>query len=401
MTDNQIFEPAVLAGIKLKNRIIRSATHEGLADGNGIPTEALKIKYLQLAKGEVGAIITGYAGIRQNGKSPNYQMLMMDTEDYIPFYRDIVDAVHEHGTPIIQQLAHCGRQTRSKVTGEKPVAPSAIRDKMFLEEVPKELSDHEIRDIINNFIDAIDRSKKAGFDGVQLHIAHGYLLAQFLSPYSNRRKDQWGGSMENRYRIIDEIFQGARKRVGSFPILVKMNAYDGRKNGMRIDEAVHIAGLLEKSGCAAIEVSCGTIEDGFYASRGEKAPVDAVLEYSYLFRELNPVIKFMARPLVRFMLRSDPKPIYNYNVAAAQQIKERVSIPVIVVGGIKSLEDIADIIGTQKTDFVSMCRPFIIEPNLVKKFKEGTRKESRCIHCNYCSIAQEAQSLRCYYGKIK
>jgi len=196
-----VFEPTVLAGFPLKNRIIRSATHEGMANEDGCPTEQLKGYYLRLAKGEVGAIITGYAGVQQNGKSPLYRMLMIDHDRFIAAYKAITDAVHERQTPIILQIAHCGRQTRSRITGEPTVAPSAIRDKFYNEDLPKELTEQEIDEIINNFVKAIERAKQAGFDGVQLHAAHGYLLSQFLSPYTNRRQDRWGGTTENRFRV--------------------------------------------------------------------------------------------------------------------------------------------------------------------------------------------------------
>ena len=149
---NTVFEPIEVAGIVLKNKIIRSATHEGMADADGGPTEQLINLYLQLAKGEVGAIITGYAGIQQNGKSPLYRMLMIDDDRLISRYQQLTEAVHKAQTPIILQIAHCGRQTRSKITGEPTVAPSAIRDKAFSEELPKELTEQDIDEIIHCFV---------------------------------------------------------------------------------------------------------------------------------------------------------------------------------------------------------------------------------------------------------
>ena len=395
-----VFEPTVLAGFPLKNRIIRSATHEGMANEDGCPTEQLKGYYLRLAKGEVGAIITGYAGVQQNGKSPLYRMLMIDHDRFIAPYKAITDAVHEPQTPIILQIAHCGRQTRSRITGEPTVAPSAIRDKFYNEDLPKELTEQEIDEIINNFVKAIERAKEAGFDGVQLHAAHGYSLSQFLSPYTNRRQDRWGGTTENRYRVIREIYTRARTVVSNYPIFIKLNAYDGRNGGMRVEEAIKIAQLLEQSGCAAIEVSCGTAEDGLYASRGEEVPIDAALRYTFKFKSLPAWIKRLMKPFANIISRP-VKPFTNYNVTAAQMIKANVTIPVIVVGGITSLGGIGDILERHQADLVSMCRPFIIEPNLVKKFQEGKQEHSRCIRCNYCMIASEEQPLKCYHGKLK
>jgi 2,4-dienoyl-CoA reductase-like NADH-dependent reductase (Old Yellow Enzyme family) len=394
-----IFEHTSLAGIKLKNRIIRSATHEGMADEKGFPTEKLKKLYIRLAKGGVGAIITGYAAIQADGKSSAFAMTMIDNDDSIPAYREITNAVHEYDTPIIMQIAHCGRQTRSKSTGLRTVAPSAIRDAFYNEDMPKELSEDEINEIIDNFVSAIIRTRQAGFDGVQFHSAHGYLLSEFLSSHSNRRKDSWGGSTENKYRIIDEIFKKAKEQVGDYPILVKMNAHDGRNNGMKIEEAVRIAQMLEKSGCAAIEVSCGVFEDGLYTMRGEKLPADAAMKYTFKYKNLPGLVKTIAKPILKTFMKQ-PKPLLKYNLDAAIQIKKNVNIPVIVVGGINNMDDINYIIKRSNIDFVSMSRPFIIEPDIVSKFNKGTQTKSKCIMCNYCLIIAEEKPLKCHYGKL-
>ncbi len=394
-----VFESTVLAGIPLRNRIIRSATHEGMADERGYPTEQLKQTYLRLAKGNVGAIITGFAGIQPNGKSPLHRMLMIDNDEAAASYEDIVQAVHANDTPIVLQIAHSGRQTRSKMIGERPVAPSAIRDKFYNEDLPKELTSEEIEALIVNFVNAIERARRAGFDGVQLHAAHGYLLSQFLSPYMNRRQDKWGGTTEKRFRILHEIYTRARERVGDFPILVKMNAYDGRRQGMRLEEAVRIARRLEQVGCSGIEISCGTSEDGFYTVRGAKAPLKAVFKYTFKYKSYPTFIQNLMLPFANLII-PPVTPLKNYNVDAAQEIKSQLSIPVIVVGGITSLDDIAGIIGENKADAVSMSRPFIIEPNIVAKFQEGVQRTSKCIACNYCLVACEERPLRCYYGKL-
>lgn len=390
------FSETTIKNIKLKNRIIRSATHESMCDENGSPSEKLKNLYITLAKNEVGAIITGYAGIQQNGKSDIMGMLMIDKDELIPAYKEITVAVKEYQTPIIMQIAHCGRQTNSKITGYPTVAPSAIRDKYFNQEVPKELNNDEIEEIINNFVESIRRAKQAGFDAVQLHCAHGYLLAQFLSSYTNRRTDKWGGSLENKFRILSEIFKRSKKINGDYPIWVKMNAYDGRKKGMRISEAVEIAKMLEKAGCEAIEVSCGIFEDGLFTIRSKKIPAEALFRFNPKFKNIPDFIKPLLTKVLHLV--PQPKPIDNYNVEAAAQIKQNINIPVIVVGGIKSSSDIDSIL--DKVDCVSLCRPFIIEPNIVKKFKDKQQEKSKCINCNYCLMGIAEHPLKCYYGKI-
>jgi len=394
-----VFEPAQIAGIKLKNRIIRSATYEGMVDKNGYPTEKVKNLYVRLAKGGVGAIITGFRVVQPDGKSGAPMDAMIDSDKNILAYKEITNAVHEYNTPIIMQISHCGRQTRSKITGLPVVAPSALRDAFYSEDIPKELSEVKINELINNFVAAIVRARKAGFDGVQLHLAHGYLLSEFLSSHVNQRIDCWGGSTENKYRIIDEIFKKARERVGDYPILVKINAYDARKNGMRIEEAVKIAQMLEASGCAALEVSCGTAEDGLYTMRGEKLPAEAAMEYVFKYKNIPGFVKTIAKPVLKTIIKQ-PKPLLKYNLDAAIRIRTAVSIPVIVVGGINNMDDIDDIIKNKNMEFVSMCRPFIIEPDIVNKFNSGTQTKSKCIMCNYCIMIAEEKPLKCYYGRL-
>lgn len=395
---NEVFSEGEIAGVKLKNKIIRSATHEAMADEVGNPTEELIKKYEILAKGEVGAIITGYAGVMQNGKSPLHNMLMINSDERIPYYKKLVDCVHKHNTAIFLQITHCGRQTFSRVTGSPTVAPSSIKDKLYNQDIPHELNDSEILEIIENFVDAIERAKKAGFDGVQLQLSHGYLLSSFLSPYMNIRKDKWGGSTKNRFRIINEIMKKARGRVGSYPIIAKINCYEKSKKGIKLEEAILVAKYLEEAGCNGIEVSCGIAEEGLVATRGD-FPFEMIARHNHLMKKVPKVFHNLVKPVLKHSFGS-PEPKYLYNVDSAMKIKKNIKIPVIVVGGIRKLEDIETIISSGKSDFVSMARPFILEPTLVKKFMERKEKESKCINCNYCQIGIEIDSLKCYYGKV-
>ena len=397
------FAPADLAGIAVRNRILRSATHEGLADERGLPTEALQRRYLALAQGGVGAIITGYAGVQQDGKSSLLRMLMIDGDDCIPAYRALVEAVHGAGTPIILQIAHCGRQTCSRVTGLPTVAPSAIRDRLYGEDEPRALSESAIEELIESFVAAIGRARQAGFDGVQLHGAHGYLLSEFLSSYMNRRTDRWGGSVENRFRIVGEILARARSRLGAYPILMKLNGYDGRPGGMRVPEAIAIARMAETAGCSALEVSCGVGEDLLFTARSDALPVDALMAYSHKLQTAPRFTRLVARAAMRVLiplLAPPAKPKRLYNVDAAEQIRRQIGIPVIVVGGIRSRSEIEQILGQDRAQFVSLCRPLIFEPGLVGKMERGQQEASRCLDCCYCIVAGETLPLRCHYGRI-
>lgn len=396
---NLTFETVSIKNLQFKNRIIRSATHEGMANELGFPTPDLKKLYLKLAKGGVGGIITGYAGIQLDGISPLYRMTMIHTDETISKWKEITDAVHEYNTPVILQIAHCGRQTRSKITGLPTVAPSAIKDKFYSEDPPKELTDFDILMIIKSFVNAVSRAKEAGFDGVQLHAAHGYLLSQFLSSHSNRRKDKWGGSVENKFRIIKDILENAREEVGDYPILIKINAYDNQKSGVRIKEAVQFAKLLEQSGCDGIEVSCGVVEDGLYTMRGETLPTDAAMSYTFKYKNLPGLAKTVAKPLLKKIM-TQPKPLLKFNLDAAIKIKQAVNIPVMVVGGINNIHDINDIIENHAIDFVSMSRPFVNQIDIVDRFRQKKQDTSKCIMCNYCVIIGEERPLKCYYGRI-
>ncbi|HBF39375.1 MAG TPA: NADH:flavin oxidoreductase [Firmicutes bacterium] len=387
-----------IAGIQLKNRIIRSATHEGLADEAGNPTAALIKKYEELAKGEVGAIITGYAAVMQNGKSPLLNMLMIDKNENIPHYKELTDRVHQYNTAIFLQVTHCGRQTFSRVTGMPTVAPSPLKDKLYNEDIPQEVTNFEIDEIVNNFVSGIVRAKKAGFDGVQLQLSHGYLLSSFLSPHMNKRHDQWGGSTENRFRIVKEIMERAREKVADYPILAKMNGHEKSKDGLKLEEAIVIAGNLEKASCDAIEVSCGIAEEGFVATRGG-FPFAMIARHNHLMKKIPKMLHPLVKPILKRSFGS-PEPRYLYNLGSAAEIRRHVKIPVIVVGGIRRLEDIQNVIQKEQCDFISMSRPFIIEPAIVRKFKENKQQQSRCIDCNYCQIGVEKTPVRCYYGKM-
>lgn len=397
---SRVFEPATLCGIRLRNRIVRSATHEGLADERGAPTPALAALYRRLASGGAGLIITGEAAVMTNGRSAGHGSLMIHDDKLIPSYRRLVKAVHALDTPVVLQLQHCGRQTSSKATGEIPVAPSPLHDRFYRDDVPRELSGDEIQLVIECFAQAARRAREAGFDGVQLLAAHGYLLSQFLSRHTNHRNDRWGGALENRFRILGEIIRLCRRRLGAFPIMVKLNAYDGAPHGMRLDESIRVAVMLEEAGCDAIEVSCGIFEDGLNTARGRSIPVDAAFAFLSPYKDFSPPKKLLFRALAPLLIRRH-RPFENYNVPAAAAVKRAVSIPVMVVGGITRLDDMEAILEGGAADFISMARAFVIEPDIVNRLRSGAQRESRCLKCNYCSIGLMVAPLRCYYGMIK
>ncbi len=394
-----LFEQTHISGISVKNRIIRSATHEGLADENGAPSDKLISKYEYLARNEIGCIITGYAAVSKNGVSPYPGMLRIYDDSVIEKYKELTSAVHKHNTPIVLQIAHCGRQTSSKAIGCQKVAPSDVLH-AFYPDKAKVLDEAEIYCIIDDFVSAAARAEKAGFDAVQLHAGHGYLLHDFLSPYGNRRKDKWGGTFENRCRAVEMIIKGIKEKT-NLPVWIKLSAEDNRRGGMRIDSSVEICKRLEKAGCDAIEVSCGTVQDGMNTMRSKLMPMDAVFKYREPCASFPSILNKIALPVANAVnpLIKQPSPLENFNVDNAQVIKKNVSIPVVAVGGICKAADMQSILAQGKADFVSMCRPFICEPDLAKKLKNG-QLAAKCIMCNYCGLVIEKEPTKCLYGRV-
>lgn len=393
-----LFEESSIAGMKLRNRFIRSATHEGMGDKEGRVLPDLTELYIKLAQGGVGAIITGYVAVQKNGRTL-MNMRMFDNDDLIDDYKNMNLQLSHLGVPVIIQLVHGGGQTSKHVIGEQPVAPSERRYPIY-SSIARELSENEIEEIIDNFTLAVERAKKAGYSGAQIQAAHGWLLHQFLSPHLNMRNDRWGGTVENRFRILSEIILRSRERVGNYPILVKYSASDGDKDGIRLDESMRIAEMLQRCGYDAIEVSCGGVDDRYNAVRVQKIPMDAIFALVPWFSSISKPKKVIMKILGTLLIKPR-SPLNNYNVDAAAAIKKTVDIPIIVVGGFRRLKDMKNIISENKVDYISMSRPFIIEPGIVQKFKSGAQDESKCINCGYCLLGVTGSKLRCYYGKAK
>ena len=358
-----LFEPITISQLSIPNRFVRSATHEWLALDDGTPTSQIGDIYEELAKGGVGLIITGYSYVNPHGKSSDKQQGIYEDRFIIP-YSGIVERVHAHGSKIVAQIVHGGRQ--SLVSKDNPVAlaPSAVIDTSS-GITPREMTESEILATIEDFAQAALRVKKAGFDGVQLHCAHGFLLSEFISPHTNRRDDGWGGSVENRTRIIVTIIKRIHELVGGdggedFSILVKLNVMDGVDGGLDAPECVEIARILADNGVCAIEVSGGIMEAG----------------------------SVMSRPGIN----SADKEAYFKKYA--KMIRDAVDIPIILVGGIRTRVVMESLIEDGYADMISMSRPLILEPDLVAKLKSGKVDGASCVSCNKCF---DPRGIRCNY----
>ena len=347
--DSILLRPLHINGLEIPNRFVRSSTHEFLADREGNVTDRLLNLLADLAEGEVGLILTGHTYVLPGGQASPRQ-LGVYSDDLIPGLNRITDRIHRYPSRIFLQISHAGRQTKEKLCGRTPVAPSAVYEPNF-DMTPREMSAGDIHAAIDAFIQGGRRAQEAGFDGVQLPIAHGYLLSSFISPYTHRRIDEWGGPLENRIRIILEIIRGIRALTGpAFPLIVKLNSTDFLEGGLSLEESLSISQALEREGIDGIEVSGGMAEAG--------------------------------KGSVWKGLRSEEEE--GYFVDNAALIKEAVGIPVFGLGGLRTFAVMEDNVAKGRVDLISMSRPFIREPHLVKKFRQGLIKKSECISCNLC-----------------
>lgn len=346
----KLFDETRINGMPLRNRLVRSATWEGMCDPDGRPTERLAGYYRMLARGGAGLIITGYAFVHPAGRQLPGQM-GAHADAFADDLRFVAAAVHAEGSKICLQLVHAGGQTKADACGRQPLAPSAVKVPQFPEQ-PAELAKREIAELVDAFAASARRAREAGFDAVQLHAAHGYLVSQFLSPLTNRRGDEYGGGIENRARFLLEVFRAVRQAVGrDFPVMVKLNGSDNLDGGLEVDDAVAVARMLDEEGVSAIEVSGGT------PASGELAPVRQKIET----REQEA-----------------------YNLPFSVRIKSAVNCPVMVVGGLRSFELAAGIVRREEADYISLARPLIREPDLPRRWQEGDEARARCISCNGC-----------------
>src|SRR5512135_1587822 len=263
---DKLFEKTTINGMALNNRFVRSATWEGMCNNDGRPMSKLAACYRDLAAGGVGLIITGYAFVRPDGKQLPGKM-GIHSDDFAVEMRALTRAVHDEGGKICMQLVHSGGQTTTKTAGRRPLGPSSVKVEQFPEE-PEAMTKDDIDEIVAAFGEGARRAKAYGFDAVQLHAAHGYLINQFLSPLTNRRTDVYGGSLQNRCRFLIEVYSSVRSAVGlDFPVLAKLNGSDNLEGGLVLSDAVHASRLLDEENIDAIEVSGGT------SASGENTPV--------------------------------------------------------------------------------------------------------------------------------
>ena len=349
-----LFEPMLIKGMELKNRFVRSATYDGYADQRGRVT-ADQIQFFEdLARGGAGLIVTGICHVHDSGQTSPIQNSVA-SDHCIPGLKKLSSAVHNLGAKIAIQLFHAGREgarflkTRNMVA----IGPSFVPDDPYFDKPYRSMTGEEISELVSAFGDAARRVREAGFDAVQVHGAHAYLLSQFLSPYLNRRNDQWGGNLENRLRLHREILRDIRAKAGEdFPLLMKLGVQDGFPGGLAFHEGALAARFLAEWGVDAIEISSGLRGDR-YEGTEFKTKINRPEREAY-FREW------------------------------CKAIKGEVAVPVMMVGGLRTFALMEEVVERGEADFVSLCRPFIREPFIVNKWREDTHFRPACISCNQC-----------------
>ncbi len=368
-----LFQPLELKNLELPNSFVMTAAADNLTGEGGKVTDAQIIRLAKLAKRGVGLIITGGIGIHESARSsatsPNF-----DREDFQYDYERLIRELQKYETKIAAQLHHPGIWTSyyQNKRGREAVAPSIIEnDSDYLNKAHlphigdyHPATDEEIKEIINYFAEAAHRAQIAGFDAVEIHSAHDSLISQFLSPITNKRSDKWGGSLQNRCRILCQIGKAVRKRVGDdYLVILKLGVEDGLKNGLLFEDGKRIAKYAAISGFDVLEISQGLQGNSFE----EMAIRPTNNKQEGFFRDW------------------------------CKEIKSSLYIKTIMTGGLRTLNQIQNIIKNNETDLIGMCRPFIREPDLIRRWDKGDHRKATCISCNKCTLAlRKGMPLACY-----
>jgi 2,4-dienoyl-CoA reductase-like NADH-dependent reductase (Old Yellow Enzyme family) len=368
--NHPLFERTRIKSLELANRAVRSSTWSGVGDEKGFVTDRALEFYGELAKGDIGLILTGYQYVMTNGQGLPYMVGNYD-DSQAEGLKKLVDTVHGEGGKIAAQLVHCLAKANPKLffkEGDELWGASAIPYSAE-DKVPREMTREDITRLVEAHAAAASRSRRCGFDGIQLHGAHGMGINQFLSPAWNRRGDMYGGSLQNRYRLVGEILEAIRGGVGKdYPLMFKLSAQDFVGNGLELPESAEIARRLASDGIDVIQVSvtCPTSNADKHCTK-------------------NLIVK-----------EKDEAYLADF----AEYIKEKVNVPVMIVGGIRSMHVIDGILKEKQADYISMARPFIREPQLVKRWKGGDTAVARCISCNRCfETGMQGLGISCYWER--
>lgn len=387
MKESILFTPGKIGPLTLRNRTIRSAAFESMCPGNK-PSKELLDYHHSVAAGGIGMTTVAYAAVTRSGLSFDRQLWMRP--EIVPGLRELTDAVHREGAAVSIQLGHCGNMSHKAICGETPVGASTGFN-LYSPTFVRGLRKDELAPMARAYGDSVRLAREAGFDAVEIHAGHGYLISQFLSPYTNHRKDEFGGSLENRMRFMDMVMDEVMKAAGNdTAVLVKMNMRDGFKGGMDIDESLQVAKRLVDDGAQALVLSGGFVSKApMYVMRGTM-PIKTMTHYMTCWW-----LKWGVRMAGRMMIPTIPFKEAYFLEDALRFRKEITQIPLVYVGGLVAREKIDEVLN-DGFEFVQMGRALLNEPGFVNRMKAEGMARCNCKHSNYCIARMYTLDMACH-----
>jgi 2,4-dienoyl-CoA reductase-like NADH-dependent reductase (Old Yellow Enzyme family) len=381
----KLFSPFKLGPVNLRNRAIRAAAFEGMCPGN-ISSPDLLNYHRSVAAGGIAMTTVAYAATEQSGLSFPHQLWLNDRA--IPGLRQLTEAVHKEDAACSIQIGHCGNMAKRSVAGSRPVAPSA-RLNLYGPTFPRKMDNADIQSITKSFGKAVHLAREAGFDAVEVHAGHGYLISQFLSPYTNKRKDSFGGSLENRARLMLIVMDEVKKAAGNdMAVLVKTNMRDGFRGGLEIDECIEIAKMLERSGADALVLSGGFVSKApMYVMHGAM-PIKIFAHFIE-----NPMMRFFVRLLGNHLVKEVPF-TEAYFLDNAKIFRKNLKLPLVYVGGLLSGEKIDEVLDSG-FELVALARALIKDPDFINKLRNNELTCSECDTSNYCIAVMYSGMATC------
>ena len=388
MIESPIFTPVRIGPVTLRNRVIRSAAFENMAYGNK-PSQDLKDYHVAVARGGVGMTTLAYASVCRSGLSFDGQLWMR--EEIVPALRDITDAVHAEGAKVSIQLGHCGNMTHRATCGGMPVGASGGFN-LYSPTFVRRLREDEILALVEDFGHAVELARQAGFDCVEIHAGHGYLISQFLSPYTNRRRDRFGGPLENRMRFMQLVIRRVMEAAGDdMGVLVKMNMHDGFRRGMQRAECLEVARELERLGVHAIILSAGFVSKAPMEVMRGAMPLRTMAYYmdTRKFWWLKAFVRLFGRVVIPTVPYRE-----GYFLEDAKEFRAAVKLPLVYVGGMVSRGKMEEVLDAG-FDALQMARALIHDTDFVNKLHSGELSCSGCRHSNYCIGRMYTLEMRC------
>ena len=388
--ESPIFTPVTIGPVTLRNRVIRSAAFENMAYGNS-PSQDLYDYHVAVARGGVGMTTLAYAAVDRSGLSFDGQLWMR--KEIVPDLRRITDAIHAEGAKASIQLGHCGNMTHRSTCGCMPVGASGGFN-MYSPTFVRSLKINEIHDLVKAFGNAVNLAREAGFDCVEIHAGHGYLISQFLSPYTNHRHDEFGGSLENRMRfmrmVISEVMKAAGDDLG---VIVKMNMHDGFKKGMQRAECLEVAKELERLGVHAIVLSAGFVSKAPMEVMRGAMPLKTLAHYMDMkkFWWLKAALLTIGRLLIPTVPYRE-----GYFLEDAMQFRQELKLPLIYVGGLISKDKMEEVLAAGFQG-LQVARALVHDTDFVNKLHSGEITCSGCKHSNYCIGRMYTLEMRCHH----